>query len=91
MPGTGRLRFIEVKGRITGAETVTVTKNEILAGLNKPEDYWLAVVEVSFADGQARAGLTSAAVEHLIARHLRSGGGLGGRHLRHGLAELLQQ
>jgi hypothetical protein len=26
----GRLRFVEVKGRISGAETVTVTKNEIL-------------------------------------------------------------
>ena len=30
VPGTGRLRFIEVKGRVTGADTVTVTKNEIL-------------------------------------------------------------
>jgi hypothetical protein len=28
--GAGRLRFIEVKGRVTGADTVTVTKNEIL-------------------------------------------------------------
>jgi len=26
VPGTGKLRFIEVKGRITGAETVTVTR-----------------------------------------------------------------
>ena len=42
----GRLRFIEVKGRVTGAETVTVTKNEIMAGLNKPDDFILAVVEV---------------------------------------------
>ena len=29
IPGTGRLRFIEVKGRVAGADTVTVTKNEI--------------------------------------------------------------
>jgi hypothetical protein len=43
---TGRLRFIEVKGRIEGADTVTVTKNEILTALNKPEDYILALVEV---------------------------------------------
>jgi hypothetical protein len=43
--GGGRLRFIEVKGRITGADTVTVTKNEILTSLNKPEDFVLALVE----------------------------------------------
>ena len=46
MPGTGKLRFIEVKGRVQGAPTVTVTKNEILTSLNKPEDYILAVVEL---------------------------------------------
>jgi len=44
-PGTGMLRFIEVKGRVSGAETVTVTKNEILTSLNKPETYILALVE----------------------------------------------
>ena len=48
IPNSGRLRFIEAKGRIEGAETVTVSKNEILAGLNKPEDYFLAVGEVIF-------------------------------------------
>ena len=46
MPGTGELRFIEVKGRVAGAETVTVTRNEILTALNKPDDFILAVVEV---------------------------------------------
>ncbi len=55
VPGSGKLRFIEVKGRAAGAETITVSKNEILAGLNKPEDYILAVVEVEFVDGSARA------------------------------------
>jgi len=45
VPGTGKLRFIEVKGRVTGAESITVTKNEILYSLNKPEDYILAIVE----------------------------------------------
>jgi len=44
--GDGRLRLIEVKGRIEGADTVTVTKNEILAALNKPESYLLAMVRV---------------------------------------------
>jgi hypothetical protein len=47
--GDGRLRFIEVKGRISGADTVTVTKNEILYSLNKPDDFVLALVE--FLDG----------------------------------------
>ncbi|MDY6909373.1 MAG: helicase-related protein [Thermodesulfobacteriota bacterium] len=47
VPGTGKLRFIEVKGRVEGSETITVTKNEILTALNKPEDYFLAVVLVS--------------------------------------------
>lgn len=45
VPGTGRLRFIEVKGRVTGADTITVTRNEILTSLNKPDDFILAVVE----------------------------------------------
>ncbi|MDH4100896.1 MAG: helicase-related protein, partial [Nitrospirota bacterium] len=42
---TGQLRFLEVKGRVSGAATITVTKNEILYSLNKPEDFILAVVE----------------------------------------------
>ena len=46
VPGTGRLRFIEEKGRVAGATTVTLTKNEILTALNKPEEFILAVVEV---------------------------------------------
>ncbi|MDJ1171831.1 helicase-related protein [Roseofilum sp. BLCC_M154] len=45
-PETGQLRFIEVKGRIEGAETVTITKNEILTALNQPENYRLALVQV---------------------------------------------
>jgi SNF2 family DNA or RNA helicase len=44
IPGTGRLRFIEVKGRFAGADMVTVTKNEILYSLNKPDDFILAMV-----------------------------------------------
>lgn len=50
IPGTGRLRFLEVKGRVTGADTITVTKNEILYSLNKPDDFILAMVE--FLDGE---------------------------------------
>jgi Domain of unknown function (DUF3883) len=43
--GNGKLRFIEAKGRVSGAETITVTRNEILYSLNKPEDFILAIVE----------------------------------------------
>ena len=47
--GEGCLRFIEVKGRAKGATTVTISKNEILTGLNKPDEFILAIVEI---DGQ---------------------------------------
>lgn len=50
IPGSGRLRFVEVKGRAKGATTITVTQNEILTALNKPDDFILAVVEV---DGES--------------------------------------
>ena len=49
----GRLRFLEVKGRAAGADTVTVTKNEILYSLNKPDDFILAIVEFH-SDGSHR-------------------------------------
>ena len=45
-PGSGHLRFIEVKGRHGEAREVNVTKNEILASLNAPEAYYLALVRV---------------------------------------------
>jgi hypothetical protein len=50
VPGSGKLRFIEVKGRVSGAPTITVTRNEILYSLNKPDDFILAIVE--FIDEQ---------------------------------------
>lgn len=48
------LRFIEVKGRYFGAKTVTVTKNEILTALNKPEQFILALVEVNQTECKVR-------------------------------------
>ena len=60
--GGGRLRFIEVKGRVTGADTVTVTKNEILTSLNKPEDFVLALVEFLEEDRHAVRYATSSHV-----------------------------
>lgn len=50
VPGTGKLRFIEVKGRVAGAPTITVTRNEILYSLNKPVDFILAIVEFTSSD-----------------------------------------
>jgi SNF2 family DNA or RNA helicase len=49
-PKSGKLRFIEVKGRVTGADTITVTKNEILTSLNTPEEFILAIVEFLSGD-----------------------------------------
>jgi hypothetical protein len=49
IPDTGKLRFVEVKGRVTDAPTITVTRNEILYSPNKPDDLILAIVE--FLDG----------------------------------------
>lgn len=46
---TGNLRFIEVKGRRKDATTVTITKNEIIYGLNLPEQFILAL---AFVDGK---------------------------------------
>lgn len=47
---TESLRFIEVKGRAKGADSVTVTKNEILTALNKETNFILAIVEVDGAE-----------------------------------------
>ena len=41
---TKSLRFIEVKGRRSDAEHITVTRNEVLYSLNKPEQFILAIV-----------------------------------------------
>ncbi|MEZ5769782.1 MAG: helicase-related protein [Paracoccaceae bacterium] len=51
-PESGHLRFIEVKGRIDGADTVMITRQEIITSLHEPEKYILAIVQV--ADGFAR-------------------------------------
>ena len=45
-PQTGRLHFIEVKGRYADTDSVHVTKNEWLVALNKREMYVLAIALV---------------------------------------------
>ena len=47
------VRFLEVKGRVAGATTVTVTRNEMLAALNQPRRWFLVVV---FVDGEQTDG-----------------------------------
>ena len=42
VPETSDLRFIEVKGRRVGADTVMITRQELITSLNKPEtSSWL--------------------------------------------------
>ncbi len=40
----GNLKFVEVKGKMKGKPTVTVSKGEILTYKNKPDDFILAIV-----------------------------------------------
>lgn len=46
-------RHIEVKGRAKGQTTITVTRNEIIMGMNQQDKFWLAIVIV---DGDAFEG-----------------------------------
>ena len=45
-PKTNHLRFIEVKGRIDGADTVMITRQEVITSLHEPEKFILAIVQV---------------------------------------------
>lgn len=50
-PGQPVQRFIEVKGRIQGSTTVTLSRNEVLKALNAPDNFILAVCEVVPREG----------------------------------------
>ena len=80
VPGTGKLRFIEVKGRVADASTVTVTKNEILYSLNKPDDFILAIVE--FMNGGTHR-------VHYVRRPFRREPDFGVTSVNYDLAELI--
>lgn len=45
-PKTEHLRFIEVKGRIDGADTIMVTRQEVITSLHEPDKFILAIVQV---------------------------------------------
>lgn len=79
-PGSGKLRLIEVKGRVAGATTITVTRNEILTSLNKPDDYILAIVE--FLDNDQHR-------VHYIRRPFRREPDFGVTSVTYALSELL--
>jgi hypothetical protein len=64
------LRFIEVKGRVAGADTVTVSKNEILTAFNKPDEYILAIVAVQSSQG---TGYRAQGTVFKTVRHALSG------------------
>jgi hypothetical protein len=82
VPGTGKLRFIEVKGSVSSADTITVTKNEILYSLNKPDDFILAIVE--FMDGDAHR-------VHYLRRPFRREPGFGVISVNYDFAEILSR
>lgn len=45
-PKNDHLRFIEVKGRIDGADSVMITRQEVITSLNKPDQFILGIVHV---------------------------------------------
>ena len=52
-PKTGHMRFIEVKGRVDTADSVMITRQEIITSMHEPDKFILAIVQV--ADGVAYA------------------------------------
>ncbi len=62
-PVSGGLRFIEVKGYRAGADTVTVTRNEILCALNVPEQFILALVQIE--DAGAASGQPNCTIRYV--------------------------
>ncbi len=77
---TGKLRFLEVKGRDERADTVTVTRNEIPYSLNKPDDFIPAIVEFR-TDDTHRA--------HYVRRPFRREPDFGVTSVSYDFAELL--
>ncbi len=66
--GREKLRFIEVKGRVSGAPTVTITRNEILCAFNKPDDWVLALVEVPRLEGLELEGEATEFPEEVLSQ-----------------------
>ena len=45
-PKADQLRFIEVKGRVDGADTLIITRQEVITSLHEPDKFILAIVQV---------------------------------------------
>ncbi|WP_295383866.1 helicase-related protein [uncultured Thiodictyon sp.] len=73
-------RHIEVKGRVKGADTVTISRNEILYGLNQADKFILAIVIV---DGDGHEG------PHYIRNPFRQEPDFGVASINYRLADLL--
>ena len=80
---TPESRHIEVKGRIKGATTVTVTKNEIFESWNQGSKYHLAIVLVGEND--------SIEGPHYIPHPFKEEPGWGVSSINYNLADLLQR
>jgi hypothetical protein len=78
----GVLRFIEVKGRVADADTVTVTRHEIVTALNEPENFRLAIVRV---DGERPTHLA------YIRQPFDRDPGFGVESVTYAIADLLQR
>ena len=62
-PKSGHLRFIEVKGRINGADSVMITRQEVITSLHEPEKFILAIVSVTGGFAQAPRYVRGALVD----------------------------
>ncbi|WP_424940100.1 protein NO VEIN domain-containing protein [Aliiroseovarius sp. S253] len=63
-PTTGHFRFIEVKGRIDSADTVMLTRQEIITSLHEPDKYILAIVKITEGYAQEPRYVRGALQEH---------------------------
>ncbi|WP_445192771.1 helicase-related protein [Sphingomonas sp. Tas61C01] len=63
-PATKHLRFIEVKGRVQGADTVMITRQEVITSLHEPDKYILAVVHVENGEAGAPRYVRGALSDH---------------------------
>jgi hypothetical protein len=76
-------RHIEVKGRVKGASTVTVTRNEILYAFNQGEKFVLAIVLVG--DGDTAEG------PHYVRAPFDREPGWGVASINYNLSDLLER
>jgi superfamily II DNA or RNA helicase len=52
-PNTDGFRFIEVKGRVADADTVMITRQELITSLHEPEKFILGIVQVEGREARA--------------------------------------